>query len=205
MNQALESGSIIIYDAAYSAFVGNPDCPKTIYEIPGAEKCAIETCSFSKYAGFTGLRLGWTVVPEALKFADGSSVRFDWNRCMATAFNGASNVAQGGGLAALSDEGWKSMQETVGFYKENAKMLKKTFEELGFKVYGAVDAPYVWVDFDGRDSWEVFTEILTKTDIVTTPGAGFGPTGDGFVRMSAFCHRDNLETAIERLKKEFAK
>jgi len=202
---ANKNGQIVIYDAAYAFYIENPDCPKTIYEIEGSETCCIESCSFSKYAGFTGLRLGWTVVPEALKFADGSSVRFDWNRCMATAFNGASNVAQGGGLAALSDEGWKSMQETVGFYKENAKMLKKTFEELGFKVYGAVDAPYVWVDFDGRDSWEVFTEILTKTDIVTTPGAGFGPTGDGFVRMSAFCHRDNLETAIERLKKEFAK
>ena len=120
-------------------YIENPDCPKTIYEIEGSETCCIESCSFSKYAGFTGLRLGWTVVPEALKFADGSSVRFDWNRCMCTAFNGASNVAQGGGLAALSDEGWKSMQETVGFYKENAKMLKKTFEELGFKVYGAVD------------------------------------------------------------------
>ncbi len=202
---ANKNGQIVIFDAAYAFYIENPDCPKTIFEIEGAETCCIESCSFSKYAGFTGLRLGWTVVPEALKFADGSSVRFDWNRCMATAFNGASNVAQGGGLAALSDEGWKSMQETVGFYKENAKMLKKTFEELGFKVYGAVDAPYVWVDFDGRDSWEVFTEILTKTDIVTTPGAGFGPTGDGFVRMSAFCHRGNLETAIERLKKEFGK
>jgi len=205
VNRALEDGSIIIYDAAYSAFVGNPDCPKTIYEIPGAEKCAIETCSFSKYAGFTGLRLGWTVFPEALKFADGTSVRADWARMMGTGFNGASNVAQGAGLACLSDAGLTAMSDLVGFYKENAAILKKTWEEMGYTVYGGTDAPYVWVSFDGRDSWEVFTEILEKTNIVTTPGAGFGPAGNGYVRCSAFGSRDNINEAARRLKEAFAK
>ena len=205
VNQALKSGSIIIYDAAYSAFVGNPDCPKTIYEIPGAEKCAIETCSFSKYAGFTGLRLGWTVFPEALKFADGSSVRADWSRMMGTGFNGASNVAQGAGLACLSDAGLAAMDDLVGFYKENAAILKKTWEEMGYTVYGGTDAPYVWVSFDGRDSWEVFTEILEKTNIVTTPGAGFGPAGNGYVRCSAFGSRENINEAARRLKEAFSK
>ena len=205
VNQALEDGSIIIYDAAYSAFVGNPDCPKTIYEIPGAEKCAIETCSFSKYAGFTGLRLGWTVFPEALKFADGTSIRADWARMMGTGFNGASNVAQGAGLACLSDAGLTAMSDLVGFYKENAAILKKTWEEMGYTVYGGTDAPYVWVSFDGRDSWEVFTEILEKTNIVTTPGAGFGPAGNGYVRCSAFGSRDNINEAARRLKEAFAK
>ena len=202
---AKATGSIVVYDAAYSIYISNPDCPKTIYEIEGADECCIETCSFSKYAGFTGLRLGWTVVPEKLKFADGSSVRADWSRLMSTCFNGASNVAQAGGMACLSDAGLAAMNEMVGFYKENAAILKKTFEEMGYTTHGGTDAPYVWVDFDGRDSWEVFTEILTKCDIVTTPGSGFGPAGDGFIRASAFGHRDNILEAAERLKKEFTK
>ena len=205
VNQALETGSFIIYDAAYSAFVSDPNCPKTIYEIPGAEKCAIETCSFSKYAGFTGLRLGWTVFPEALKFSDGYSVRADWTRMMGTSFNGASTVAQSAGLACLSDDGMKAMEDLVNFYKENAAILKRTWEEMGYNTYGGTDAPYVWVSFDGRDSWEVFTEILEKTQIVTTPGAGFGPAGNGYVRCSAFGSRENINEAARRLKEAYSK
>lgn len=202
---AKETGSIVVYDAAYSIYISDPDCPRTIYEIEGADECCIETCSFSKYAGFTGLRLGWTVVPDKLKFADGSSVRADWSRLMSTSFNGASNVAQAGGMACLSDEGMAAMTDLVAFYKENAAILKKTFEEMGYTTYGGTDAPYVWVSFDGRDSWEVFTEILQKCDIVVTPGSGFGPAGDGFIRASAFGHRDNILEAAERLKKAFTK
>ena len=202
---AKATGSIIVYDAAYSIYISNPDCPKTIYEIPGADECCIETCSFSKYAGFTGLRLGWTVVPAKLKFADGHEVRKDWNRVMSTCFNGASNVAQAGGMACLSDAGMTAMHDLVSFYKENASILKKTFDEMGYTTYGGTDAPYVWVSFEGRDSWEVFTEILEKCDIVVTPGAGFGPAGDGFIRCSAFGHRENILEAAERLKKAFAK
>lgn len=205
VNQALKSGSIIIYDAAYSAFVGNPDCPKTIYEIPGADEVAIETCSFSKYAGFTGLRLGWTVVPDKLTFADGSPVKKDYNRIMTTCFNGASNVAQAAGLACCSDEGYKAMLDLVAYYKENARILKACFLDLGFEVYGGTDAPYVWVGFPGKKSWDVFGEILSGTSIVTTPGAGFGPAGEGFVRASAFGHRDQINEAVERLKDFFKK
>ena len=205
VRHAKETGSIIIYDAAYAIYISNPNCPKTIFEIPGADECCIETCSFSKYAGFTGLRLGWTVVPDKLKFADGSLVKNDWNRLMCTSFNGASNIAQAGGMACLSDEGMNAMSELVSFYKENATILKNTFEEMGYTVYGGTDAPYVWVSFDGRDSWEVFTEVLTKCDIVVTPGSGFGPAGDGFIRCSAFGHRENILEAAQRLKKSFSR
>ena len=124
---------------------------------------------------------------------------------MSTSFNGASNIAQAGGMACLSDEGMKAMSDLVSFYKENALILKETFEEMGYDVYGGTDAPYVWVSFNGRDSWEVFTEVLTKCDIVVTPGSGFGPAGDGFIRCSAFGHRENILDAAQRLKKSFSK
>jgi hypothetical protein len=174
---AKRNGSIIVYDAAYALYISDPSCPKTIYEIPGAEEVAIETCSFSKYAGFTGVRLGWTVVPEQLRYADGFPVIQDFNRIMTTVFNGASNIAQAGGLACLQDDGWAQMLELVSFYKENAAILRKTFQEMGFTVYGGENAPYVWIGFPGQKSWDVFAEILEKCDIVTTPGSGFGPAG----------------------------
>jgi len=202
---ARKNGSILVYDAAYALYISNPDCPKTIYEIPGAEEVAIETCSFSKYAGFTGVRLGWTVVPKALKYAGGAPVHADWNRVMTTCFNGASNIAQAGGLAALSDAGYKDMLGLVAFYKENAAILKRCFEEMGFSVYGGSDAPYIWVGFPGKASWDVFAEILTKCNIVTTPGSGFGPAGEGFVRASAFGSRADIEEAVRRFKAAFGK
>ena len=198
---ARKNGSIIVYDAAYALYISDPNCPKTIYEIPGAEEVAIETCSFSKYAGFTGVRLGWTVVPEQLKYADGFPVINDFNRIMTTIFNGASNIAQAGGLACLQDDGWAQMLDLVSFYKENAAILRKTFQDMGFTVYGGENAPYVWVGFPGRQSWDVFAEILDKCDIVTTPGSGFGPAGEGFVRASAFGHRDNILEAVKRFQK----
>jgi LL-diaminopimelate aminotransferase len=197
---AKANGSIIVYDAAYALYISSSDCPRTIYEIPGAEEVAIETGSFSKYAGFTGVRLGWTVVPDALRFADGSPVQADFNRIMTTVFNGASNVAQAGGAACLGDAGWAEMLGLVAFYKENAAILRGTFQEMGFEVHGGEDAPYVWVGFPGRKSWDVFAEILEKCDIVTTPGSGFGPAGEGFVRASAFGHRAQVEEAARRLK-----
>ncbi|XP_024521048.1 probable LL-diaminopimelate aminotransferase, chloroplastic [Selaginella moellendorffii] len=196
---AKKNGSIIIYDSAYAMYISD-DCPKTIYEIPGAKEVAIETGSFSKYAGFTGVRLGWTIVPDQLLYADGFPVRNDFNRVMGTCFNGASNIAQAGGLACLSPEGLKAMHDVVGFYKDNTRILVDTFKSLGFKTYGGTNAPYVWVQFPGRSSWDVFSEILEKIDIVTTPGSGFGPTGDGFVRASAFGSRENILEASRRLK-----
>ncbi|KAI8464782.1 MAG: LL-diaminopimelate aminotransferase [Monoraphidium minutum] len=199
------NGSILVYDAAYALYITNPDCPRTIYEIEGADEVAIETCSFSKYAGFTGVRLGWTCVPKKLKYADGSPVHADWNRMMTTCFNGASNIVQAGGLACLQPEGLKEMNALVSFYQENAKILKTTFQKMGFKVYGGEDAPYVWVGFPGKPSWDVFAEILEKCNIVTTPGSGFGPAGEGFVRASAFGSRENILEAVQRFKDVYGK
>ncbi|XVE48651.1 hypothetical protein DITRI_Ditri01bG0019200 [Diplodiscus trichospermus] len=196
---AKDNGSIIVYDSAYALYMSD-DNPRSIFEIPGAKEVAIETTSFSKYAGFTGVRLGWTVVPKQLLFSDGFPVAKDFNRIVCTCFNGASNIAQAGGLACLSPEGLESMQEVIGFYKENTNIIVETFNSLGFKVYGGKNAPYVWVHFPGRNSWDVFSEILEKTHIVTTPGSGFGPGGEGFIRVSAFGHRDNVLEACRRFK-----
>lgn len=196
---AKDNGSIIVYDSAYAMYISD-DSPKSIFEIPGAKEVAIETASFSKYAGFTGVRLGWTVVPKELLFSDGHPVAKDFNRIVCTCFNGASNIAQAGGLACLSPDGLKAMQDVVGFYKENTEIIVETFTSLGFNVYGAKNAPYVWVHFPGRNSWDVFAEILEKANVVTTPGTGFGPGGEGFVRVSAFGHRENIIEAARRLK-----
>ncbi|KAJ7968368.1 LL-diaminopimelate aminotransferase [Quillaja saponaria] len=196
---AKDNGSIIVYDSAYAMYMSD-DNPRSIFEIPGAKEVAIETSSFSKYAGFTGVRLGWTVVPKQLLFSDGFPVAKDFNRIVSTCFNGASNISQAGGLACLSQEGLKAMQEVVGFYKENTDIIVETFDSLGFKVYGGRNAPYVWVHFPGQSSWDVFSEILEKTHVVTTPGSGFGPGGEGFVRVSAFGHRENILEACRRFK-----
>ncbi|CAM8980560.1 unnamed protein product [Rhodiola kirilowii] len=196
---AKDNGSILVYDSAYAKYISD-DSPRSIFEIPGAHEVAIETTSFSKYAGFTGVRLGWTVVPKQLLFSDGFPVAKDFNRIVCTCFNGASNVSQAGGLACLSPEGLKAMGDVIGFYKENTSIIVGTFNSLGFKVYGGKNAPYVWVHFPGRSSWDVFAEILEKTHVVTTPGSGFGPGGEGFVRVSAFGHRENIIEACRRFK-----
>ncbi|XP_022149209.1 LL-diaminopimelate aminotransferase, chloroplastic [Momordica charantia] len=196
---AKKNGSIIVYDSAYAMYMSE-DNPSSIFEIPGAKEVAIETSSFSKYAGFTGVRLGWTVVPKELLFSDGFPVAKDFNRIVSTCFNGASNVAQAGGLACLSPDGLEAMRGVIGFYKENSSIIMDTFNSLGFNVYGGKNAPYVWVHFPGRSSWDVFAEILEKTHVVTTPGSGFGPGGEGFVRVSAFGHRENVLEACRRFK-----
>uniref|UniRef100_A0A803MQT7 Aminotransferase class I/classII large domain-containing protein n=1 Tax=Chenopodium quinoa TaxID=63459 RepID=A0A803MQT7_CHEQI len=181
---AKENGSIIVYDSAYAMYISD-DSPRSIYEIPGAKEVAIETASFSKYAGFTGVRLGWTVVPKELLFSDGFPVAKDFNRIVSTCFNGASNISQAGGLACLSPEGLQAMKQVIGFYKENTNIIVDTFKSLGFNVYGGTNAPYVWVHFLGRSSWDVFSEILEKTHVVTTPGSGFGPGGEGPLHCSS--------------------
>ncbi|XP_010907175.1 probable LL-diaminopimelate aminotransferase, chloroplastic isoform X1 [Elaeis guineensis] len=196
---AKDNGSIIVYDSAYAMYISD-DSPQSIFEIPGAKEVAIETSSFSKYAGFTGVRLGWTVIPKELLFSDGFPVAKDFNRIVCTCFNGSSNIAQAGGLACLSSEGLKAMKDVIGFYKENTEIIVDTFTSLGFNVYGGKNAPYVWVHFPGRSSWDVFAEILEKTHLVTTPGSGFGPGGEGFIRVSAFGHRGNVLEACKRLK-----
>ena len=198
--KAKDNGSIIIFDAAYSEYIHDPELPKTIFDIEGAREVALEINSFSKPVGFTGLRLGWTVVPKELTYDDGTPVIQDWNRISSTVFNGASNVVQHGGLAALDDAGIVEMRETVAFYMENARLIKACLDELGIKTFGGENAPYIWAQFPGCDSWDVFEDILTSAFVVTTPGAGFGPAGEGFIRFSAFGHRTDVLEAIERLK-----
>ncbi|KAM6544423.1 hypothetical protein CsatB_008870 [Cannabis sativa] len=196
---AKTNGSIIIYDSSYAAFISD-DSPRSIYEIPGAKEVAIEVSSFSKCAGFTGVRLGWTIVPEELKYSNGFPVIKDFDRIMCTCFNGAASVSQAGGLACLSQEGYKAMMDVVKYYKENAKIIAETMRSLGMKVYGGNNAPYIWVHFPGQTSWDVFTEILNKTHIMTIPGTGFGPAGQGYIRLSAFGHRQTVLEASQRLR-----
>jgi LL-diaminopimelate aminotransferase len=196
-----ERGSILVFDAAYAPFIRSEGVPKSIYEIEGAKDCAIEVNSFSKYAGFTGVRLGWTVIPSALKFADGTPVRTDYSRVMATAFNGASNIVQAGGLACLDDEGLAEIETLIDYYLENARLLREMCESLDLKVFGGTDAPYVFVQLpEGKSSWDMFSEILEKAQVVTIPGAGFGPGGEGFLRLSAFAPRESVVEACSRLK-----
>ncbi|MDR2767251.1 MAG: LL-diaminopimelate aminotransferase [Treponema sp.] len=198
---ALKKGALIIYDAAYAEYIRDGALPKTIFEIPGAEECAVEVNSFSKPAGFTGVRLGWTVVPKALKYAGGESVNADWHRVTGTIFNGASNIAQSGGLAALTPGGLREIRELCDFYLGNARLIRGALEKLGIVCVGGDNSPYIWARFPGRDSWDVFAEILEKCRVVTTPGSGFGPSGRSFIRFSAFGHRADVEEAAGRLAK----
>lgn len=194
-------GSVVIFDAAYAEYIRDPALPKSIFEIPGARECAIEVNSFSKPIGFTGVRLGWTVVPKELKYAAGESVWADWNRICTTVFNGASNVAQYGGLASLEPEGLKEMRATIDFYLGNAALIRAALTKLGIACIGGDNAPYLWAHFPGRASWDVFAEILEKCHVVTTPGSGFGPAGEGFIRFSSFGHRADVEEACRRLER----
>jgi len=201
---ANEKGSIIVFDAAYAPFIKSDDVPKSIFEIEGARTCAIEVNSFSKYAGFTGVRLGWTVIPKELLYADGSPVSNDFNRIMCTAFNGASNIVQAGAMACLDADGLAEIDILIAYYMENAAILRQGMLDLGFKVHGGTDAPYVFVDLEGRSSWDMFSKLLDEAQVVTIPGAGFGPGGEGFLRLSAFAPRDSCIEAVDRLKAALA-
>ncbi|MBN9378319.1 MAG: LL-diaminopimelate aminotransferase [Chlamydiales bacterium 38-26] len=196
---AKKNCSIIIFDSAYACFIQDSSLPKSIFEIEGAREVAIEVNSFSKIAGFTGVRLGWTIVPKELKYADGTPVKNDWQRLTSTIFNGASNIAQYGGITALGDTGWEELNKTIHFYLENAALIKIALEKQGLHVFGGTHAPYLWVYYPKRLSWDVFQEILEKYHLVTTPGAGFGPSGEGFVRFTAFGHRETIKLATDRL------
>ena len=201
---AKKQKSIIIFDTAYALYIKDAALPKSIYEIPGAKEVAIEINSFSKIAGFTGVRLGWCVIPEELKYDDGKSVKEDWDRLISTFFNGASNIAMSGGIAALSDEGLNEMRQTMDGYLDNAKLIETTLKSLKFETFGCL-TPFVWTKFPGRDSWDVFNEIMEKAHIIVTPGSGFGQSGNGFIRFSAFGHKEDIEEACRRLKKVFSK
>ena len=199
--RALSDGSILVFDAAYAPFIRSEGVPTSIFEIEGARKCAIEVNSFSKYAGFTGARLGWTVVPDELEYADGTKVRDDFNRVMTTCFNGASNVVQCGGEACLSPEGKKEINELIDYYLGNAEILRGLADDLGLDYCGGVDSPYVFVDLKGKSSWDTFSTILEEAQVVTIPGAGFGPGGEGFLRFSAFAPREACIEARNRISK----
>lgn len=200
---AKKNGSIVVFDAAYAPFIRSAEVPKSIFDIPGAREVAIEVNSMSKYAGFTGVRLGWVVVPNELAFADGTPVRNDFNRVMSTCFNGASNIAQAGGLACLDPEGQAEIGGLIDYYLGNAAILRDTMTGLGFSVYGGVDAPYIYVQ-TGGSSWDTFSAILEAAQVVTIPGAGFGPGGEGYLRLSAFAPREAVVEAAARLTKMYA-
>ena len=195
--------ALILFDAAYEAFIRTPSIPHSIYECEGAKKCAIEFRSFSKTAGFTGIRCGYTVVPKGLVAyaADGTPVelRAMWMRRQTTKFNGASYITQRGAEAVYSPEGREQCRKIIDFYLENGRLMKEAIESLGYSVTGGGDSPYLWVDAKGG-SWDIFDKLLKEANIVTTPGAGFGAAGEGYIRISSFNSRENVLEAIERLK-----
>ncbi len=201
---ARKNKSVIIFDSAYSMYIKDSDLPRSIYEIEGAKSCAIEISSFSKWAGFTGVRLGWTIVPKELVSEDSEKGELHamWFRRQTTMFNGASNIAQEGGIAVLSKQGQKQCQQLVDYYMGNAQLIRNTFLKLGFTVYGGENAPYIWLKTPtGYSSWEFFDKVLSETHIVGTPGSGFGSCGEGYFRLSAFGKRENIEKAVKSIQK----
>ncbi|QFZ91395.2 LL-diaminopimelate aminotransferase [Synechococcus elongatus] len=205
VDYARANGSIILFDAAYEAFITDPAIPHSIFEIPGARDCAIEFRSFSKNAGFTGTRCAFTVVPKGLKgkAADGSDVELWglWNRRQSTKFNGVSYVVQRGAEAVYSPEGQAQIKELIAFYLENARIIREELTAAGLEVHGGVNAPYVWVKTPaGLTSWDFFDKLLHVCNVVGTPGSGFGAAGEGYFRISAFNSRENVVTAMQRIR-----
>lgn len=192
---AQQHKSVIIFDSAYEAFIQSPDIPHSIYEIEGAQEVAIEVRSFSKTAGFTGVRCGYTIVPKA------TGLQAMWLRRQCTKYNGTSFISQRGALATYTPEGKATIQTNIAYYQQTAQVLLKGLRELGYEVYGGVHAPYIWCRVpEGYTSWSFFDHLLHTCQIVCTPGAGFGPTGEGFVRFSAFSNRKDVEEALKRMK-----
>ena len=201
VDYANEKNAVIIFDAAYEAYITEDDVPHSIYECDGAKTCAIEIRSFSKNAGFTGTRLGFTVVPKELKDSDGTSLNALWARRHGTKFNGAPYIIQRAGEAVYSEEGKQQTKEMVARYMENAKIIVEGLKEAGYKVSGGVNSPYAWLETpEGMTSWEFFDFLLEKANIVGTPGSGFGPSGEGYFRLTAFGSRENTIEAIRRIK-----
>ena len=199
VDYANEHRAIIMFDAAYERFIAQDNVPHSIFEVPGARTCAIEFRSFSKTAGFTGARCGYTVVPKTL-IRQGQSLNAMWNRRQTTKFNGASYVIQRGAAAVYSPEGDKQIEATLDYYRANAKVIKEGLEACGLTVYGAVNSPYAWCKTpDGMGSWDFFNQLLEQANIITTPGAGFGPSGEGYIRFTAFGDADDAREAMRRV------
>ena len=204
VDYAKENNSVILYDVAYEAFITEENIPHSIYEVEGAKEVAIEFRSYSKTAGFTGVRCAYVVIPKELKgkTKDGEEVSYNklWNRRTCTKFNGVSYIVQKAAEATYSEEGRKQIQENINYYLENARIIKQGLEKAGFTCYGGVNSPYVWLKVpDGMTSWEFFDELLEKANVVGTPGSGFGPHGEGYFRLTAFGTKENTQKAIERI------
>ena len=196
VDYALQHDALIFYDAAYEAFIQSKDVPHSIYEIPGAKECAVEFHSFSKTAGFTGVRCGYTIVPKTLPVP----LNQLWSRRQCTKFNGTSYISQRAAEAIYTPEGKQQIRTTISYYMQNAKLMHETLTRMGFTVYGGTDAPYIWVKTPkGMTSWEFFDWMLHSAHVVCTPGAGFGPSGEGYVRLTAFGTHENTEKALRRM------
>ena len=206
VDYAIENDAVLIFDAAYEAFVTQNDVPRSVYCIEGAKKCAIEICSLSKTAGFTGTRCGYTVVPEELvqKNSAGEDIKLAdlWGRRQGSKFNGVSYPVQRGAEAVFTEEGQKQCRENIAYYQKNAQLIAKTLDELGIKYTGGINSPYIWLKCpDNMGSWDFFDLLLTKIQVVGTPGAGFGKNGDGWFRLTAFGTHEATAEAMERFKK----
>ena len=200
VDYANENKAVILYDSAYEAFITQDDVPHTIYEIEGARTCAIEFRSFSKTAGFTGNRCAYTVVPMELE-RDGAKLNALWNRRQCTKFNGVPYVIQRGAAAVYTEEGQRQIKETIAYYQENARVIREGLTEAGLTCFGGVNAPYIWLKTpDGMGSWEFFDKLLKEANVVTTPGAGFGPSGEGYIRLTAFGDADATREAVARIR-----
>ncbi len=201
VDYANENGAVIIYDAAYEAYISEENVPHSIYECDGAQTCAIELRSFSKNAGFTGVRLGFTVIPKALK-REGTTLHSLWARRHGTKFNGAPYIVQRAGEAVYSEEGKEQTKQLIAYYMNNAKVILEGLKAAGYTVSGGVNAPYIWLKTpDKMTSWEFFDNLLEKANVVGTPGSGFGPSGEGYFRLTAFGSYENTIAAVERIKK----
>ncbi len=206
VDYALRNDCLILYDAAYEAFISDPNIPHSIFEIEGAKQCAIEFRSFSKTAGFTGVRCGYTIIPNELKVNSLSGERVAlngiWDRRQCSKFNGASYISQRGAEAVFSAEGQKQIRATIDYYMANARIIRQSLQSFGLQVFGGENAPYIWVRTpNGTDSWSFFDRLLREAQVVTTPGAGFGAAGEGYIRITAFgTHKSSIE-AMERVKK----
>lgn len=205
VDYARENKAVILFDAAYEAYITQPEIPHSIYEIEGAKEVAIEFRSFSKNAGFTGTRCAYTVVPKSVKgyTKSGEAVELNalWNRRHSTKFNGVAYIVQRGAEAVYSEEGQRQIREVIAYYMENARIIREGLASSGLKVFGGVNSPYIWLKTpEGYDSWQFFDKLLNNAHVVGTPGVGFGPSGEGYFRLTAFGSRENTVKAIERIK-----
>ena len=205
VNFALKNDAVLFYDAAYEAYIQDPDIPHSIYEIKGARKCAIEFHSYSKTAGFTGVRCGYTVIPKEVSATslDGTQrvpLYKLWERRQSTKFNGTIYISQPAADAIYTPEGHEQIMKTIHYYMENARIMRETLTKLGFRVYGGENAPYLWVKTPGEeDSWKFFDRLLYGCGVVCTPGVGFGPSGEGYFRLTSFGNREDVEEAMQRI------